>query len=47
VIAETQKTALLEKSFLKIAFKYELHHWNMMQSILPIGYKKIAGLLKP
>ncbi len=34
-----------QRTFLKIALKYELHHWNMMQSILPEGYKKISELL--
>ena len=37
----------MKKNFMKIALKYELHQWNMMQSILPDGYKKIAELLKP
>ncbi|MFN0082648.1 MAG: hypothetical protein ACKVOM_09050 [Ferruginibacter sp.] len=46
-ISNVQKQRIAEKNFLKIALKYELHHWNMMQSILPIGYKKIASLLKP
>ncbi len=47
LISNRVKQSIGEKNFLKIALKYELHHWNMMQSILPIGYKKIAGLLKP
>ena len=34
-----------ERNFFKIALKYELHHWNMMQSLLPEGYKKIKNLL--
>ncbi len=34
-----------ENNFIKIALKYKLHHWNMMQSILPEGYKKINELL--
>lgn len=46
-ISNAQKQIIAKKDFLKIALKYELHHWNMMQSILPIGYKKIASLLKP
>lgn len=46
-ISNDVKQSVAEKPFFKIAIKYELHHWNMMQSILPIGYKKIAGLLKP
>lgn len=40
-----EQTNLFEKAFLKIAIKYELHHWNMMQSILPDGYNKILNLL--
>jgi hypothetical protein len=31
--------------FIKIALKYKLHHWNMMQQLLPQGYKKISDLL--
>lgn len=46
-ISNALKESIAEKDFLKMALKYELHHWNMMQSILPIGYKKIASLLKP
>ena len=39
--------AKLEKqNFIKIALKYELHHWNMMQSMLPDGYKKLAKILR-
>lgn len=34
-----------ENNFIKVALKYELHHWNMMQLILPEGYKKINELL--
>ena len=33
-----------ERNFFKIALKYELHHWNMMQSVLPEGYEKIKKL---
>jgi hypothetical protein len=40
-----EREVLLQKSFLKVALKYELHHWNMMQSILPEGYLKIFHLL--
>jgi hypothetical protein len=36
---------IMQKEFIKIALKYELHHWNMMQQILPEGYKKINELL--
>ncbi len=39
--------AFQQKEFIKIALKYELHHWNMMQSILPEGYSKINILLQP
>ncbi len=39
------KQKISEKSFFKIAVKYELHHWNMMQSLLPEGYNKIKNLL--
>ena len=43
----TKEAELLieEKSFFKVALKYELHHWNMMQSLLPVGYEKIKKLL--
>lgn len=34
------------KSFLKVSLKYELHQWNLMQSLMPDGYKKIFDLLK-
>ena len=34
-----------ERNFFKIALKYELHHWNMMQSVLPEGYEKIKKIL--
>jgi hypothetical protein len=40
-----ERETLLRKPFLKVALKYELHHWNMMQSILPEGYTKIFNLL--
>ena len=39
------KEKIKEKNFLKVSLKYELHHWNMMQSILPVGYKAVANLL--
>ena len=45
-ISEILKHKIVESSFLKIALKYELHHWNMMQSLLPEGYKKIINLFK-
>jgi hypothetical protein len=44
-VSETEMRVVREKKFLKIALKYELHHWNMMQAILPEGYKKINKLL--
>lgn len=40
-----EQEELAAKAFLKIAIKYELHHWNMMQSILPEGYNKMLNLL--
>ena len=36
-----------QRNFLKIALKYELHNWNIMQSVLSEGYERICGLLKP
>jgi hypothetical protein len=44
-ISSAQKVELLHKGLLKIALKYELHHWNMMQSLLAEGYKKLNALL--
>jgi hypothetical protein len=44
-INQTQMNTLQQKDFIKVALKYELHHWNMMQLILPEGYKKINKLL--
>ena len=44
-VQETDLQKIREKSFMKIALKYELHDWNMMQSILPEGYKKLCSLL--
>lgn len=40
------KIQIESRNFFKIALKYELHHWNMMQSVLPEGYKKIVNILK-
>ena len=40
------KIQIESRNFFKIALKYELHHWNMMQSVLPEGYKKILNLFK-
>ncbi len=45
LLSTEQQKNIREKNFIKIALKYELHHWNMMQSILPVGYKTIADLL--
>jgi hypothetical protein len=45
-LSETEIEDLQQKSFLKIALKYELHHWNMMQHLLPQGYSKMYDLLK-
>lgn len=45
LLTAEQKKMIAEKNFLKISLKYELHHWNMMQSILPNGYKAIADLI--
>ncbi len=39
-LSNTQLKNIRQNEFLKVALKYELHHWNMMQSILPEGYKK-------
>ena len=39
------KIQIENRNFFKIALKYELHHWNMMQSVLPEGYKKIVNLI--
>ena len=35
-----------QQNFIKIALKYQLHQWNMMQLILPDGYKKIAAIIR-
>ena len=44
-IDEHSKLNIQKNSYFKIALKYELHHWNMMQSLLPEGYTKIKKLL--
>jgi hypothetical protein len=44
-INEAEMNFIQQKDFIKVALKYELHHWNMMQLILPEGYKKINKLL--
>ena len=43
-ITEEHIQNLNKVDFLKVALKYELHHWNMMQSLLPEGYNKIKNL---
>ncbi len=45
LLSEAEKETLQQKRFIKIALKYKLHHWNMMQQLLPQGYKKINDLL--
>jgi hypothetical protein len=45
MLTEAEKRNVEENSFIKIALKYELHHWNMMQLELPQGYSKINRLL--
>ena len=44
-LSKEEENKIVEKDFIKIALKYEMHHWNMMQSILPVGYNEIANLL--
>lgn len=44
-LSPEEKAGLAAMFFLKIAVKKELHHWNMMQSILPEGYTKMVNLL--
>lgn len=44
-ITEEGLEKIRQRNFLKIALKYELHHWNMMQTLLPEGYKIIKGIL--
>ena len=39
------KILIESRNVFKIALKYELHNWNMMQSVLPEGYKKIVNLI--
>ncbi len=34
-----------QREFMKVALKYELHHWNMMQFHLPEGYNILNKLL--
>ena len=46
VALTTEKIDRIKKQkFIKVALKYELHHWNMMQSILLDGYKKIVAIV--
>ena len=44
-ITHDLKIQIENSSFFKIALKYELHHWNMMQSELPEGYKIFLNLI--
>ncbi len=44
-LTEDEIIIIKQKSFIKVALKYELHHWNMMQSLLPDGFKKLNMLL--
>jgi hypothetical protein len=44
-INKVEMSIVKQKDFIKVALKYQLHHWNMMQLILPEGYKKINELL--
>jgi hypothetical protein len=44
-INDGEMKIIQQNNFIKVALKYELHHWNMMQSILPEGYKKINELM--
>ena len=44
-ISPARLLEIKERKFLKVALKYELHHWNMMKSLLPGGYKKISNLI--
>ena len=43
--SDAQKESVAKNHFLKVSLKYELHHWNMMQLILPEGYNALANLL--
>lgn len=45
LITNDLKIQMERSNFLKVSIKYELHHWNMMQSLLPDGYKKIAEIM--
>ncbi len=44
-INKWQIDEIRQKSFIKIALKYELQHWNMLQQLLPEGYIQIKQLL--
>jgi len=44
-LTEKDKQRISEKSFLKMALKYDLKDWNNMVNILPEGYKQTAQLL--
>ncbi len=41
-----EKDKIFSGDFVKVAIKYELHQWNLMQQLLPAGYKKLADLLE-
>jgi hypothetical protein len=45
-LSANEMNNIKQQNFIKVALKYELHHWNMMQSLLPEGYKKINELLE-
>jgi hypothetical protein len=45
-LSKAEKKIVQENGFIKIALKYELHHWNMMQQLLSEGYYKVNDLLK-
>lgn len=44
-INKLQIDEIKQKSFIKIALKYKLQHWNMLQQLLPEGYSQIKQLL--
>jgi hypothetical protein len=44
-LSKEEMMIIKQKEFIKIALKYELHHWNMMQSLLPEGFEKLNMLL--
>lgn len=44
-LSNAERGRAYNKTFLKLALKYELQNWNNMQTILQGGYKKINSLL--